>query len=279
MMSQLVSEYKAAVLPILAVAEPVLQLFVLHLAKGGHHEGGNADGAALAIFCGHHLILTFAAPDKLELLVNGDRAFGEVYAVPQQAQGLALPHSCEQGNREQLPELVALYGFQKGGNHIFIHGFQLLADCPGKDTGICWIDLDVAIGNGLLQCLVEDAVDVLDGLGCKPFFAQTVVIALDRVRGEGFQLHSTQTGLDPGLDHTFVIVHSPGFHTAQVFRRPDIQPLAHGHFAGGCVGAGVNGGGGLLQLLSYLFLCLAGYAALDLLAGAWVVALVYRASQ
>lgn len=40
-------------------------------------------------------------------------------------------------------------------------------DGLGNDTGIGRVRPDVIIEHGLLQCVVEDAVDVFDGLGGK----------------------------------------------------------------------------------------------------------------
>ena len=38
---------------------------------------------------------------------------------------------------------MALYGLQKGGDPILVHGLQLPADRPGKNAGVRRIDLDM----------------------------------------------------------------------------------------------------------------------------------------
>ena len=168
---------------------------------------------------------------------------------------------------------MALYSLQEGCDHVLVQGLQLFADGAGEDTVVCRVGFDVAIGYGLLESLVEDAVEVADGLWCKPFFGQGIVVALDGVGVECVQLDSAQPWLDPGPDNALVIVHRSGLDGSQVFRSPNVQPLGHGHFAGGGIGTLIDGSGGGLQLLGHFFLGFAGDTALDLLAGAGIVAL------
>ena len=54
--AQIVREYKAAVLPALAISQPVLHLLKLHPAQSSRHRGGYADRAPLAILCGYNLV-------------------------------------------------------------------------------------------------------------------------------------------------------------------------------------------------------------------------------
>lgn len=44
------------------------------------------------------------------------------------------------------------------------------------------VGFDIAIGNCLLQSLVQDAMEIADGLGRKPLFCQGVVITLNGMR-------------------------------------------------------------------------------------------------
>ena len=119
---------------------------------------------------------------------------------------------------------------------------------------------------------MEDAVDVLDGLGGASRSGQGVVKLLDGVGVQSFQLGGTQGRLQMLLRLLGVILLGQGLQVVQILGDPDIQPLAHGHLAGGLVGPGIDGRGGGFQLLGDLLLGLAGDAALDLLAGSGVEA-------
>ena len=57
-MPKIVREYKAAVLPALAISQPVLHLLMLHPAQSSCHRGGYADRATLAVLRGDYLILS-----------------------------------------------------------------------------------------------------------------------------------------------------------------------------------------------------------------------------
>lgn len=61
---------------------------------------------------------------------------------------------------------------------------------------------------------MEDAVDILDGLGGEPLFAEAIIIALDGMRGEDIKLYSAQTGFNSGFDYALVVVHGSRLHTA-----------------------------------------------------------------
>ena len=86
---------------------------------------------------------------------------------------------------------------------------------------VCRVGFDIAVGHGLLQGFVEDAVEVADCLGRKALFGQGVVIALDGVGIQGVQFDSAQAGLDPGLDNALVMVYRARLDAAQVFGGPD----------------------------------------------------------
>ena len=77
---------------------------------------------------------------------------------------------------------------EKKVDRIVIQGCDLLLDDFGKDTGFCGIKADISIQHGLLQCPVEDAMDILYGLGTQcPFLvvilSKAVVEALNGVWG------------------------------------------------------------------------------------------------
>lgn len=55
-------------------------------------------------------------------------------------------------------------GFEKVGNLMLVHRLHFLLDGLGDDTGIGGVCPDVVVEHGLFQCMVENAVDVFDGL-------------------------------------------------------------------------------------------------------------------
>ena len=118
---------------------------------------------------------------------------------------------------------------------------------------------------------MEHAVDIPQGLGGKALAAllqglyELVVKPLDGVGVQSFQLHSAQGGLDVVLDVGGVVRNGIGLYPAQVIGVPYIHPGTHGHFAGGGVGASVQGGESCFQLLRGLLLGFACNGTLNLL--------------
>ena len=99
-----------------------------------------------------------------------------------------------------------------------------------------------------------------------------VIKPLDGVGVQSFQLHSAQGGLDVVLDVGGVVRNGIGLYPAQVIGVPYVHPGTHGHFAGGGVGAGVQGGESRFQLLRGLLLGFACDGTLNLLPAAGVKA-------
>ncbi len=95
---------------------------------------------------------------------------------------------------------------------------------------------------------------------------------MDGVGCQGFQLDRAKARLKMCADGSLIAVYGTGLYTTKVFGLPNIQPLADGQLAGGGVGAGIYGGGDLLQFFGNLFLGLTGDGALDLLSGSGVIA-------
>ena len=114
-------------------------------------------------------------------------------------------------------------------------------------------------------------MDVLDRLG-GVVHAQGVVELLNGGGVQGLQPDRAHSGFDVVPDVLGVVQHGQRLHAPQIVPLPDVQPLPHGHFAGGGVGALIDLHGGGLHLLPDLLLGLAGKAALYLLAGAWIAA-------
>ena len=247
---------------------PMLSLLLI--TEGIHNDGGREDGAVFAALGRFQEVV---AVRTLELLLDRDDAGLEVHAVPAQPQQLALPHSCEHGYDKEVAVIVLLGLLQELCDFVRLQGLDLRLDHFRQLAGIGGIGSDVIVGDGLLEGAVEDAVDVLDGLGGASRSGQGIVKLLDGVGVQGFQLGCSQGRLQVLLRLLGVILLGQRLQVVQILGNPDVQPLGHGHLAGSLVGACVDGSGGGFQLLGDLLLGLAGDAALDLLAGSGIEAL------
>ena len=247
---------------------PLLPLLLI--TEGIHNDGSREDGAVFAALgCFQEVV----AVRTLELLLDCHAPGLEIHAVPAQAQQLPLSHSREHGHDEEVAVIVFLGLLQELRDLVRLQGLDLRLDHLRQLAGIGRIGSDVIVCDGLLEGAVEDAVDVFDGLGGQPGSGQGIVKLLDGVGVQSFQLGGTQGRLQMLLRLLGVILLGQGLQVVQILGNPDIQPLRHGHLAGGLVGACVNGSGGGFQLLGDFLLGLAGDAALDLLAGSGVKAL------
>ena len=124
---------------------------------------------------------------------------------------------------------------------------------------------------------MEYTVDIFYCLGRQaalalPLGPQSVIKLLDGVGVQCLQLHRTQGGLDMVLDMPGIGYHGGGLHAAQIVRRPNVQPLPHGHLAGLLVCTGIQRGGELCQLLPDFLLCGSVDRPLHLFPRAWITA-------
>ena len=142
-------------LPQRASKEPLFRLPHLLTLQMFHHEGGGGDGAGLAVFGGNQLIRGHTLLlVELHLLVDGQHAGIEVYAVPCQAQHLTLPQTGEQRHDKDVFVAVALDRIQKGRNLRFIQWLDLLLLTLRKLTEIAIrrIQRYIAVYHRLPQC-------------------------------------------------------------------------------------------------------------------------------
>ena len=138
--------------------------------------------------------------------------------------------------------------------------------------------MDVLDGLGAHRCGLRDGLPVLFqnlpilvvDRNPPPTGEKGVVKCLDGGGVQGLQADGPQGGLDVHPDIAGIDFPCPGLDPAQVGGGPGVQPLPHGLLVGGGVGAVINGGGSVSQLLRYLLLGFAGDGALNLLSGAWV---------
>ena len=122
-----------------------------------HHKGGGGDGAGLAVFGGNQLVRVHALLlVELHLLVDGQHAGIEVYAVPCQAQHLTLTQTGEQRHDKDVFVAVALDRIQKGRDLRFIQRLDLLLLALRElaEIAIRRIQRDIAVYHRLPQCSV-----------------------------------------------------------------------------------------------------------------------------
>ena len=98
----------------------------------------------------------------LKLLIDKDRPRFEVYAIPHEAKGFALPESGEQRHREQVLVRAALDLFKKALNLIFVQRHDRRADIARQLAGFRGIEPEIADFHRLPERLVKNAVHVLD---------------------------------------------------------------------------------------------------------------------
>jgi len=196
----------------------------------GHDAGGRRDGAGLVVLrrCKHESIL----PALFEQLLTDTHCTAlEVHVVPGEDQHLPLAHFREHGDEEYRLELMALYGLQEGRQHIIWHRLNVWPLNPWQRDIVGGVALDIPEPLRLLQSTVKYPVRVLDRLRRKPLDPLHIVIALLHIVGvELLQLGSAQRGLDIVFKHPLIVIFRVRLYAAQVFSRPDIQPLRNGHF-------------------------------------------------
>ena len=116
-------------------------------------------------------------------------------------QDLTFTHAGKEGCDKQILVFMTFDRSEEKIDRVIIQGCDLLFNDFWKNTGFRGIEADVSIQHSLLQCPVEDAVDVLYGLGTQcPFLivilSKAVVEALNRVRGQLVKPCCTQPWFD-----------------------------------------------------------------------------------
>ena len=154
------------VLPGKPHGEVIRSLGLLHLFENIHDEGSGGKRPCLVIFGGSNVMLPAFFFFLAELLLDRDRSLAEVDGIPRKPADLALSHACKKGNREKLAERFTLLDrLQERRNLALGERFDLLLFHAWEGAGIGRIESDIAELQGLIERLVENAVDVLDGLG------------------------------------------------------------------------------------------------------------------
>lgn len=163
MMAQLIGKNVIGfILITFAVTQPVFQLLLFYLSQDGDNEWGNGDLTAFAVLSADEMVFSFSSNYLLQLLIDQDRAFGQVDIAPLQAQDLTLAHASEEIYREQILIRMSFDGPQEGADLIFVQRLDLSFFDSWKFTGFGGVKGNISVLQSLLQRLVEDAMDILD---------------------------------------------------------------------------------------------------------------------
>ena len=138
------------------------------------------------------MIFPTSVPGLLKLLIDEQRPLIKVHAVPLKAQDLPLSHPSEERDGKQCFKPVPPDRLEKGAALQLIKRVYFFLLHPGESTGLRRVEADVTHGYGLLEGLVEHAVDVLHGLCTETTFSigscsQLIIELLDSMRAQGFQ--------------------------------------------------------------------------------------------
>lgn len=164
-LAPLIAEDEVVVLPRRTHLEPLDILLDLMAVKQLHDRGSDTDGPTPAVLGADQLKGRRMTDHLLELLVDIERAVLEVHTVPCQSTDLTAPQSCEQCHHIDILIDVALNGAEERFHLILIQRHDLALFHAGQLAHLGGIAADVADLNGLLQRLVQNAVDAADGLG------------------------------------------------------------------------------------------------------------------
>ena len=125
------------------------------------------DSAGLPVLGRGQVILAALLLLPPQLALDGDGAPREVNAVPHQAEDFPFPHPGVEGNLIDIFVAMPLDGVQEEHDLILTQRLDLLLLDTGEFTAVGGVGADAAaldLGR-LLERLVQDAVDVPDGLG------------------------------------------------------------------------------------------------------------------
>ena len=104
-----------------------------------------------------------------QLLAHTDQTIFEVHAVPCKAQQLTGAHPGEDCNRDERFIFMSLHALHQFGEVRGIKRMNFRLSHPGKDTRAGRILLDISDPDRDIECLMQAAVDILNGLGTQPF--------------------------------------------------------------------------------------------------------------
>ena len=161
---------EAAIVPCRPQRFPLCFLLFLVLLQHLEDRRSGSDGAGLAVLrC--RKPEDFAFLSRLsQLLGDPNQTVLKVHGIPGQPQQLAGPQSGEDCGHDERLMLVALQKGQQLGKFRRIQRMNLRLLDPGQDAVAGWILAQVAYSDSHIQCLMQAAVNVLDGLWTEPFF-------------------------------------------------------------------------------------------------------------
>ena len=99
-----------------------------------------------------------------QLFVDIDAAMLKVHTVPRQSQYFTLPHACKKRNEKEAFKAVAFNCINEFPNVVLFQRDDFFFVHLRKIAGFSWIILQLPDPHSLIQSLMEDSVDVLNGL-------------------------------------------------------------------------------------------------------------------
>ena len=222
---------EAAIVPCRPQCFPLCFLLFLVLLQHLEDRRSGSDGAGLAVLR-RRKPEDFAFLSRLgQLFGDSDQTVLKVHRIPGQPQQLTGPQSGENCGHDERFMLVAFQKGQQLGQFRRIQGMDFRLLDPGQDAVAGWILAQVADPDSHIQCLMQAAVNVLDGFRTEPFLPLLIVEALNHGRSECRQFDVSERGDDVHPDLHFVGIGSAELHIPQVVAVPHGQPLTEGQAA------------------------------------------------
>ena len=128
------------------------------------HAGGHGDYSLLPVFGGQQMVFPAGLVLPLELLLDQDGTVRKVHAVPGEPQKLSLPHAGVQRDLEQIFVGMARKDSQKRRDLLRGQRLDLLLVDLRQHAALRGIQTEHSVPHRLLEGLVQNPVDVLDGL-------------------------------------------------------------------------------------------------------------------
>ena len=160
---ELIGEHQAAVLPRRTCHQTLFGLLHFLCLQQLHHIRRGCDGTALVVFRRGEIVCSAFPLTSAKLLVDEERTFFKINAVPHQTEQLALTQAGEEIDGERNFVFAAFQEIQKLSGLLIGQRMDLFFDDFGQNTRGRRIVADVVEKNGLLERFVQHTVNILDG--------------------------------------------------------------------------------------------------------------------
>ncbi len=169
-MPDFVREYKFPfVFPRFAHSRVILELLAPDIFQQFHDERRDGENARFVVLRRGDIVNAAFCLVPAELLFDRDRTVAEVDRVPRQAAYLALAHSREERDCEELAQRLSLSDQgEKRSDFILGEGLYFVLLDAGKRAGVGGVYADIAQLQRLFKRAVKDPVNVLYRFRGKP---------------------------------------------------------------------------------------------------------------